>query len=47
MAEELRVTHFELSAKTGENIEDLFFHIIDRLQDNKPATTESSMKQIK
>lgn len=31
VAKELKITHYEMSAKTGENVEELFYHIIDAL----------------
>lgn len=50
-AAELKIEHFEMSAKTGQNVEELFFHIIDVLSEAKspgqPATTASMMRQIK
>lgn len=47
MADQMKIEHYEMSAKTGENVEDLFYHIIDCLLEGKSHTTESTMKQIK
>lgn len=31
VADALKVDYFEISAKTGQNVEQLFFHLIDQL----------------
>lgn len=47
MAESLEIDYFELSAKSGENIEDLFPHLIDRFNEGKSNGTNNILDNIK
>lgn len=46
MAKSLKMQHYEMSAKTGENVEDLFNTIIDALSDSK-GKSQDPMGKIK
>ena len=47
MSQFLKIDYFELSAKTGENVENLFFHLIDMFNEGKSNGTNNILDNIK
>jgi|JI9StandDraft_1071089.scaffolds.fasta_scaffold298011_2 hypothetical protein len=47
MAADLKVDYFEMSAKTGENVEELFEKVLDNLDNVKCHDYHSSLGEIK